>query len=355
MAAPFLLKNAQARGGLLRRLTGNKERAVDEINNVFARSSSLSEVAQNEVIAACEKHGAKLGKLSPESRSSLYEKYAAFAFRDKKVTDDELASLSQLQRLLDLSDDAVQRAYWDPVLELFGKEVDALIGTGRLNEVSQSRLRQVQKDLRIPAEPAKRIYDARAGKKVEECVKEIVEDKKISPEEEKELQEMCRSLDVRLDWGDLEHVYARFKENWQLEYGPLQPVDTEIKLQKRESCFATRDVAWHETRRRTTRVGYSGPTARLRIMKGVYWRVGNVGVQRVSEDVMTHIDSGTVYLTTKRLIFMGTKGNKTIRFPKILDYEIYSNGLSIQKDAGESPFLEFQDQPEQFGACCSVG
>ena len=64
---------------------------------------------------------------------------------------------------------------------------------------------------------------------------------------------------------------------------------------------------------------------------------------------MAHIDSGTAYLTNKRVIFMGEKGNKTIRLPKILDYEIYSNGVTIQKDAGKSPFLEFSDHPEHFG------
>lgn len=83
-------------------------------------------------------------------------------------------------------------------------------------------------------------------------------------------------------------------------------------------------------------------------MKGVYWRVGNVAINRVSEDVMTHVDSGRAYLTNKRVVFMGTKGNKSIRLAKILDYEVYTNGVTIQKDAGKNPFLAFDEQPEQF-------
>ena len=85
-----------------------------------------------------------------------------------------------------------------------------------------------------------------------------------------------------LDWASSEPVYARFKENWQLEHGELVPLDVGINLQKKESCFAARDVEWHETRRVTKRIKYSGPTARLRIMKGVYWRVGDIGIQRIS-------------------------------------------------------------------------
>jgi hypothetical protein len=348
MAAPFVLKNTKAKTGLLARFTGNKDGALVQINNLFARATSLAAITRTQVDEACEKHGVKLEKISLEARSALYEKYASFAFRDKIVTDDELASLKRLQGLLYLNDAAVQRSYWDPILELYGNEVDELIADGRLTDENRARLRTLEKDLRIPYQQAKRVYDARAGKKVKDLAVEIIQDKKISPDEENELQEICKSLDVDLDWGDSASVYARLRENWQLEHGELVPLVADINLQRKEACFAVRDVEWHETRRVTKRIGYSGPTARLRIMKGVYWRVGNVAINRVSEDVMTHVDSGRAYLTNKRVVFMGTKGNKSIRLAKILDYEVYTNGVTIQKDAGKNPFLAFDEQPEQF-------
>lgn len=350
MAAPFTLKTPKPRRGILSRLTGNKEGAVDEINNVFARASAIAKVTPHQIRTACEKHGVKLEKISADARSALYEKYVAFAFEDKVVTDDELAALERTQDLLQLTKAAVQRAYWDPILELFGHDVDEAISNGSLAAGDRERLSQLERDLRIPAEQAKRIYDARAGKKVEIYVAEIIEDAKISPEEETKLKAMCQSLDVDINWsGDSLETFERFKTNWKLEHGELEPVPIDINLQKKESCYATREVSWYEIRKVTKRINYSGPTARLRIMKGVYWRVGSVGVQRVSEDVMSHIDSGTVYLTNKRVVFMGSKGNKTIRLPRILDYDVHTNGVSIEKDAGKSPFLEFEDLPEQFG------
>ena len=349
MAAPFTLKNPASSRGLLRRLTGDKDAALAEINNVFARAPSISRVTHRNISVACEKHRTKLEKISHEGRAQLYERYVAYAFRDKVVEEDELGAINRLQELLALDETAAQRAYWDPILEIYGKEVDEVISDGTLTDADKERLRKLEKDLRISPEHAKRVYHARAEQKVKEHVAAITEDAKVSPDEELELRRMCESLDVHIEWGDSKLVFARFRENWRLEHGELEPMAVAITLRKGEHCFASRGVAWYETRRITKRVSYSGPTARFRIMKGVYWRAGSVGVQRIAEDVMTHIDSGTVYLTNRRLVFMGALGNKAIRLPRILDYEVYSNGVSIQKDAGKSPFLQFEENPEHFG------
>jgi hypothetical protein len=83
-------------------------------------------------------------------------------------------------------------------------------------------------------------------------------------------------------------------------------------------------------------------------MKGVYYRVGSINVQKVSEDYWQTIDSGDIYLTNKRIIFMGTKGNKTIPISKILDFKPYKNGVDIQKDSGRSPFFEFDQNVDIF-------
>lgn len=87
---------------------------------------------------------------------------------------------------------------------------------------------------------------------------------------------------------------------------------------------------------------------RIRIMKGVYWRAGSIAPQRISEDEWRVIDEGTIYLTNKRIIFMGNNGNKTITLGKILGFEPYSNGIDIQKDSGKSPFLEFSTNIDIF-------
>jgi len=64
--------------------------------------------------------------------------------------------------------------------------------------------------------------------------------------------------------------------------------------------------------------------------------------------VWQNIDGGKIYLTNKRLIFMGKKGNKTIAINKSLDIEPFKNGVFIQKESGKGPFLEFSDNVDIF-------
>ena len=73
-----------------------------------------------------------------------------------------------------------------------------------------------------------------------------------------------------------------------------------------------------------------------------------MSVQRITEDVLAHIDTGTMYLTNKRLILMGSRKNSTIRLNRILDFTPYRNGVDIQKDSGKSPFLKFDHDVDVF-------
>lgn len=51
------------------------------------------------------------------------------------------------------------------------------------------------------------------------------------------------------------------------------------------------------------------------------------------------LDSGTLYLTNKRIIFLGHKKNSNIKLDKILSVTPYSNGIEVVKDAGRNPIF----------------
>jgi hypothetical protein len=63
---------------------------------------------------------------------------------------------------------------------------------------------------------------------------------------------------------------------------------------------------------------------------------------------MQLIDTGTVYLTSKRVLFQGARGNKTIPLQSVIDFTPYSNGIDIQKGSGKSPFLSFNTDTDRF-------
>ncbi|MFN3385343.1 MAG: hypothetical protein ACK42Y_02010 [Candidatus Thermochlorobacter sp.] len=88
---------------------------------------------------------------------------------------------------------------------------------------------------------------------------------------------------------------------------------------------------------------------RIRIAKGIYYRVGTVAPQRITSKELTYIDSGKLYLTNKRVIFMGAIRNFTIRMERILAFTPYSDGIKIEKDSGRNPTLKIDKNVD---ICC---
>ena len=91
-----------------------------------------------------------------------------------------------------------------------------------------------------------------------------------------------------------------------------------------------------------------GASFRLKIMKGMYYRSGSVSVERITSDILSHIDSGTAYVTNKRLIFVGSRKNTNILLSKVLSVIPYSDGIGIEKDSGKSPILRVPDNADIF-------
>lgn len=88
----------------------------------------------------------------------------------------------------------------------------------------------------------------------------------------------------------------------------------------------------------TRRINYGGPTASIRICKGVSYRTGSVGVSKSTEEVVETIDSGDFWITNQRVGFIGDKKNFTIPFNKILSFNVSSSyGLMIYKEGAMNP------------------
>jgi hypothetical protein len=169
----------------------------------------------------------------------------------------------------------------------------------------------------------------------------------VSPLEQQQLDEMAQNLGVPLSLSESQKsdrdLFALY---WQIENGPLPWYDVSINLQKGERCHFAARSEWYEFRTKTVRVNYSGPSYRIRIAKGLYYRVGSMKVAPVKHEELTQVDSGIVYFTNKRIIFDGARGNKTIKLSALLGIEPHSDGIGIEKATGKSPVLGLSDNVE---------
>jgi hypothetical protein len=325
-----------------------KINALYELRNLIAQSG-IGSLSPQRVGELEHKYKVSFTKHLKEERVALFKEVLTVFLEDDDLSESEVADLSRLKSLLQLSDSEAAGIRDDAVKSRYGEVIKTAIEDGELSDAEKSKLKNMRERLSISDETAQQLYQVSASARVERFIAGAISDARLSPEEDAELKRLSEGLSVELE---MDRATAKtlelYRTYWQIENGDVPTIDVDIRIQKSEQCYFSSPATWLELRKVTTRVNYGGPTMRIKIVKGIYWRAGSVGVQRVSEDVMKPIDTGTFYLTTKRIVFMGEKGNKTIQLNKILDFEVFSNGVQIEKETGRSPFLEFSTGSELF-------
>jgi len=81
---------------------------------------------------------------------------------------------------------------------------------------------------------------------------------------------------------------------------------------------------------RQTVGGYAGPT--IRVAKGVSFKMGRIAAKSESHEELRNIDQGSLILTNKRLIFIGSKRTTNIDLRKIIAIEPYMDGIAVQRE-----------------------
>ncbi len=321
-----------------------------EINNLFFKhQTDIKKISLDDIIDIAEKYKINLKKKFKSNRLELFQKYLHYCLIDSKLEDAEIMSLKHIKEVLLLNEKDTQEILKSETENIYQKHVKEIVADGRLDDDEKEKLEKLKKDLLISDEIASKIYERNATDLLQSFITGAISDERLSPDEEVEIKEIAKSLNIDLeDVEQTKEELDRYKLYWQIENGELPTIEPDIKIQKSEKLYFETYVNWLEQRRVTKKIKYGGATARIKIAKGVYYKIGSVGVQSVSEDVLKKIDFGALYLTNKRLIFMGSKANKTIRLDKILDFTPYENGVDIQKETGKNPFLEFTDNVDLF-------
>ena len=323
-----------------------KENAFIEVNNLFA-SKPLREVKSYEIEAISVKYKVNLRKRFIGRFKELYLRYLQQSISDKIITDQEVIYQNYLKKLLMLTDSEVEEIHDQLAGEIYKKSYDEVISDGKIEKSEEIFLDELQKNLRLPTITHENISTESKQKFMQLQFDKIVADGKISPDEWVGLTTMAKNLDDDLKFDEKTKTkIEKLKFYWLIENEELPIITVSINLQKNELCYFASRVDWLENRTVTKRINYGGPTARIKIIKGVYYRAGSMGVQRVTSEELQLIDSGQLYLTNKRLIFVGNKKNSSIQLSKVLSINPYSDGVGVEKDSGKSPIFRLSDNAD---------
>nr|CBX28878.1 hypothetical protein N47_B20240 [uncultured Desulfobacterium sp.] len=106
-----------------------------------------------------------------------------------------------------------------------------------------------------------------------------------------------------------------------------------INLQKGEQIvWAFSGSKYLEDKTRRQFVGGSQGVS-IRVMKGVYYRVGAFKGQAVEHTERIHIDTGWVVVTNKNIYFAGPRKSVRLPYKKIVSFEPFSDGVGVMRDA----------------------
>lgn len=283
-----------------------------------------------------------------------FSRYVKFFLADSRLSEDENRALTAIQAGFGISNRRREEIVNDQIGSIYKTTIQGVLADGVVTDEEIQRIARISSSLGISSEFDQKIKGATVKPFIEGKLTAAVANKTLSPQDDAELKTLAGRLGCNLVFdGDTERTLNKYRLLWKIQYGDLEAVDAGISLQKNEQCYWFSEVALHEMRRVTVRRSYSGPAFRIKIVKGVYWKSGSYSVASQTQDQLQRIDSGTLYITNKRVIFSGAFKNLTIRLNKILDFDAYSDGMKLDKDTGKDPYFLFPGGTEV--ACAILG
>lgn len=335
---PFITKSLVEPKGidkLLKKIP--TENFLVEVNNLLA-NNSLDELSSDQIQQLADKY--QLKDAPKKYKNEFIQMLKDFLIQHLgtwAVQPIDFGSAKKLQNILGISEGDFEKEYKPLAIKMFKKQVAKTLNrTKKYQDEEGKEFDQLTKQLNLTASEADQVVNEVRTAIVEEFSAKIIADLRVSPEETETFERLCKDLHVTIDRESREAL-EKLQLLWNIENGDLPVYEPGIILQKNELCHYKANVDLYENRKVAAGVKYAGPTYRLKIAKGFYYRLGDISTQRVSKDVMTLIDSGTLHITNKRIIFNGSKQNKTIRYNQIVDLHPYSDGVEIVKETGKPP------------------
>lgn len=332
-----------AEPGFLRRVLKrpNPENGYIELENLLS-SSSWGDLHEGHIEKVLRKHG--VTSISRKRAKELYSQAVAAFLVDDELSDAEIEDLHRLRNLLGIRDvdaDEIERELTHP---RYQAAISSVLRDDHVGESERQQLAALRRALRVEERTAIAMWEKTAEPILTRRWQEAVNDRRLSPDEKRALEAMARNFGITVEIDSATRAQLdRFHWYWLMENGTFPDEPVAINLQRNEVCHYSASAAMYEMRTETERINYGGPTVRIKIMKGVYYRVGSARVQRVTRDVLRQIDSGTLYVTSKRIIFDGSRKNTTIRLSNVLSIMPYSDGVEIEKTSGRNPIFMVGD------------
>jgi hypothetical protein len=337
-------------GRLLRVRHPNAPRV--EIQNLLA-DRPLSEVTRGDVHAILTRYRVDLSRRR-DVLLKLWRQALRQFLRDDSLSDKEVAYLDVLRHLFALTDRDVERAHIALAEPRYAEAFSEAVADEKLTPEELARLEKLAIALRLPERARRKAQEAPIQEIVERVLARVVADRRLSPAEEQALRDLQKNLGLpELRFGPAtQAALDKYALLWRIENGelPFFPGPGPALLQEGELCHLACRSFWHELRNYTVRAERPGTSVSIKVPRGRTYRVDGTAPRRVARDGLAPVDWGSLYVTSRRLVFIGQKTRETVRFNELLGLEVFADAIVLEKTSGRRPHLFLEGDVEVIAA-----
>ena len=222
----------------------------------------------------------------------------------------------------------------------YKKEIDAALEDGILNDDEYNELILKAQDLGIDTAFLNEHRNKDFAKRIKPIIKRIENNRRYSPDDEKELLQLAEQLQIK---AEFDHTFKVFRNLWLYENEgliPLNVIDAPILLKNKEECYYEASSTWSQLRKVTQHKGYLGSNVGFKVAKGVRFSVGRAIPIRSTHEEMQEIATGEIYITNKRIVFNGDKKSTNVTYARLIQLELFKDGIEIRKTSGKPDFFK---------------
>ncbi|MDH3327399.1 MAG: hypothetical protein OEM38_11880 [Gammaproteobacteria bacterium] len=224
------------------------------------------------------------------------------------------------------------------------KKMLEVLNDGVITGEEERQLTQLVENLGIDENYYWEVRKQFLDKEIFPIISRIRETRRYSPEDEKELLSLKKAHRVNALFED--ELFARYRLLWEIENTgsfELKPIATDLRLKKNEECYFAACATWKQEKRVKEHRGYIGGSIGIRVAKGITLRVGRAVPVYDEYDDIASISDGTLYVTNKKIVFLGHKKSTNITFTRLANYQLYRDTIKVIKTSGKPDIFSLDE------------
>jgi hypothetical protein len=327
--------------GLFSRYMGREPArlVVVRVNNYLASVATASATSREDVVSII-----RAAKRDPDKKLpgliDLYFQFVEKSFTGPIPVREYREALRAVRSALGLNESQEATLIEkNRALSAFRSTLAQILVKGQRTTEDIEFLNQMRMELDVSEADARKMFSETFQMLFKPAVKTVLETGRYSPADQRALLQIGRAFQVEVTFSQETRARLdRARSLWSIENEPLPVLSVPLSLLRYETCFWRADAVWHELREHiavtTSGGGFGIPIG------GIYCQSSSFKTTITTQESLTRLDQGPLYLTNFRLIHLGDRQNRTLFLSNILRVDSYRDGVILQGDSGYHPVLE---------------